>query len=511
MGSNERSKVDVEEFNQRAHDAYTKVHSLRSLVARHGAPLDEARAWEVLPRSAWDEAASARALGVRWANARPFLAEADFVAREVRGEGARKAVGLVGVTPRSEGEGSTAALLNLDFGYMERMGTEVYGLTADYSSILDKLGPVDRSPARIVEIDGDKKDAGTERVIILDCVRTFACEDHRKRLEPFIHGCFLEFGNYSQGMAHVAAILLLTQIEDEVIPILRKINKEYIPGHWEHEAWGYARSAYLFHKYVAPDYEPEAVEHFDGIGLWPEMYSRKWFSGLFLGCLHIEHWYPFFRNFLQHGFPYLLACCVQVLRALKGRLLATSDIGALIKILTFDQDAGVPPLAARRMIDGAVSLVPEIRAKIGDDDAVRRLREDMFQQHLTGKFESSQKMERERQADTSMHEPCALCGQTKEVAGYLAAGGPRKKGFAELSRLNDEWLRRVRARAGVDDEHVLAVVFVQNFDSIPASAFEPAAASANGGGGGAGLDKEGDPVCAACAPHAQDVGYAVGQ
>lgn len=235
-----------------------------------------------------------------------------------------------------------------------------------------------------------EKDAETERVIIQDCVRTFSMIDHQKRLERFLNGCYIEFGNYSQGMAHVAALLMLTLPENGVIPILRRVNSAYIPGHWEHEAEGFATNAYVL-RYVAESHGPSSavVKHLNKLNLLPEMWAGKWFKQVFVHSLDVEHWYPFFERFLQHGFPYLIACGVSALASLSDRLLACADISPLLKMLALYQDIGISGRQGRDIVDNAVQLLPFVRDALGDEAALKALRERLYNEFLRERMEAA--------------------------------------------------------------------------------------------------------------------------
>eukprot|EP01065_Artemidia_motanka_P019375 TRINITY_DN2299_c4_g1_i1.p1 TRINITY_DN2299_c4_g1~~TRINITY_DN2299_c4_g1_i1.p1 ORF type:complete len:507 (+),score=182.57 TRINITY_DN2299_c4_g1_i1:81-1523(+) len=382
-----RKKVKVLDLNRLCHQAYTKVFNLQRSAKKYDVAVEEPQAWKTLLEHGWDDMAALKSLGVNPSG--PLLKEVDFCDREC----------------------AKAPLLNEDRGYLRRMGDKIFQVTADYVGILEGLGEVDRRPAKIVPIT--KRDGELERVIIQDAIRTFFAEDHRLRLEEFINGALVEFGDYSQGMVHVAAILMLTLPEDDVMLILRKINSEYIVGHWAHEATGYGINAFVF-GHVAKPLHADILSHFETMLLSPEMYCRKWFSQLFLHALDLEHWYVFFRNFLQHGFPYLIACGLSTFTVLKDRLLRAGDVGTAMRLLALDSKSGVSARDGRKIVDDAVELVGDVRTALGTEEELKALRQQMFDVHLKKRMEEAEAAKKAAEADQDKVETCPFSGKSCE-------------------------------------------------------------------------------------------------
>eukprot|EP00756_Hemistasia_phaeocysticola_P064687 Hpha_TRINITY_DN7993_c0_g2::TRINITY_DN7993_c0_g2_i1::g.146104::m.146104 len=318
----------------------------------------------------------------------PLLRESDFCDREC----------------------GKAGLLLRDNGYLRRAGDGVFEVTREYITILDEVGGVDKSPAKPVEIAN--RDAETERVIIKDVVRAFDCDDHRAVVERFLNGCFIEFGNYAQGMAHVAGLLLLTLEEDEVVAILRKINTDYIRGHWRHEAVGFATDAYVF-RHVCLGVFPDVVAHLDALGLeiGPEYYCRKWFQQLFLHRLDIEHWYVFFGAFLKNGFAHLIAMGLSVVGEMKDKILATKDVGILMDLLAIEPKMGVTPEDGRRIVDLAGDYLEKAKAALGNQEELHQLRNRMYDTHLRERMEKVAAAAEAAEDDQDEVEKCPFSGE----------------------------------------------------------------------------------------------------
>lgn len=378
-----KQKIPVGELNRLCHQTFTKVRHLQEVSERHGKVMDEAECWKVLAKVGWDEAKALDQGGIRLVG--PFLRESDFCDREC----------------------GKAALLNEEKGYLRKMGQGIYGVTQGYVQILEEVGTVDRSPAKLVDIEN--RDGEIERVIIQDCIRTFACEDHRVRLERFLNGSYIEFGNYSQGMAHVAALLMLTEEEDKVMTILRKVNNDYIPGHWEHEATGYAVNAYVFW-HVCGSVHKDVLDHLDGMKMMPEMYCRKWFAQLFLHALDIEHWYVFFEAFLRHGFPYLIACGLSVVNFLKDKLIGCDDHGFILKLFAFHPSVGISSADGRAMIDGAMSYLDMVKKTLGTEEDLKQLRAQLYDKHLRARMEEAERLKALQDEDQDDCDECPVTG-----------------------------------------------------------------------------------------------------
>jgi hypothetical protein len=70
------------------------------------------------------------------------------------------------------------------------------------------------------------------------------------------------FKDYSQGMNFVVSFLMLFLKEETVLAMIEKLNKDnqYFLGYWKHEAFDFARDAYVF-DYLLQKRLPEAHAH----------------------------------------------------------------------------------------------------------------------------------------------------------------------------------------------------------------------------------------------------------
>ena len=250
-------------------------------------------------------------------------------------------------------------------------------------------------------------------------------------------------------MAHVAALLLLTLKEDDVIVILRKINSEIIPGHWKHESDGFGTNAYVFqvmssdsyylisllfpfrwfffffatlysHRYrqhthspthpqqsVVENNHPEFNKHFldSSLNLLPEMYTRKWFCGLGLHCLDVEHVYRFLKNLLSRGFEYLMSFGVAVLVHFRERLLELDGIGGLLEVLMLAEKAGVTAEDQVAILDKADAT--DFSSDLGNEDELDALRKKLYETHLRERMEKAAACAKEAEEDEG--DMCTVC------------------------------------------------------------------------------------------------------
>eukprot|EP01060_Flectonema_neradi_P024497 TRINITY_DN3339_c0_g1_i1.p1 TRINITY_DN3339_c0_g1~~TRINITY_DN3339_c0_g1_i1.p1 ORF type:complete len:476 (+),score=103.51 TRINITY_DN3339_c0_g1_i1:60-1487(+) len=374
-----RQTVVVDKLNQICHEVYRLVDTLLKSAKRFEVALTEQKCWEVLGNAEWNLDKAMELAKVPLFGSKPMLREPDFGEREFKG----------------------AALLNENRGYLGRAGEKPFELTREY---LDLVDGVSEEPARLIPIvdceTDEKSTKDTKRVIVLDCVRTFACDDHRKKLEQFLYGASVEFGDYQQGMAHVSALLLLTMSEDEAIRVVRKFNNEIIPGHWKHESTPFGSNSYVLY-HVIEKHMPEINEHFATVRLYPEMYTRKWFCGLAMHALDIELVYRFWKQLLIRGFEYLISFGMAVLTHFKQRLLDTDNIAEMLNIVALFESVGVTHADQVAILDIADST--DFTNDIGTGDDLEALRKELYKKHLEERMESG-KQEVEEEEDE-----CQMC------------------------------------------------------------------------------------------------------
>ena len=375
-----RQKVAVDKLNGICHEIYRQVDILLKAAKRYEVSLEEAKCWEILGEANWDMEKAQEIAKVPKFGSKPMLREPDFAEREFK----------------------AAALLNENRGYLGKAGEEPFTLSQEFLKIVgtDKYN----EPAKLVPIvdcdDDEKTTKDTKRVIVLDCVRTFACEDHRKKLEQFLYGCSVEFGDYQQGMAHVSGLLLLTLSENEAIRIIRKFNNEIIPGHWKHESTPFGSNSYvLFH--VIDKHLPEINAHFGTVRLYPEMYTRKWFCGLAMHALDVQLVYKFWKQLLTRGFEYLISFGMAVLTHFKERLLETDNIAEMLNVVALFETAGVTFEDQVAILDIASST--DFTADIGTGNDLEELRKQLYEKHL------KERMERGKQEVEEEEDECQMC------------------------------------------------------------------------------------------------------
>ena len=227
-----------------------------------------------------------------------------------------------------------ATIFNLNRGFIEQFKDNYDALRTRQLKWYNNC-PLYQTPLRRTEIENE--DEETVRVIIKDATRTFFEEVHRRKFVEFLYSVSQEFKSYGQAMSYFAAICLLTLTEQETVAILRKCHKEYISGHWAHEAVGFNINAWVVEK-IMHQYVPDVAKHFKDIGFWPDTYMQKILSGLSIHVLPFELMFEFLDEFMAHGFSFLVKFELAICEHFRTELLALpkEKINELYEIMRLD-------------------------------------------------------------------------------------------------------------------------------------------------------------------------------
>jgi hypothetical protein len=207
---------------------------------------------------------------------------------------------------------------------------------------------------------------------------------------------FYEFREYGQAMSYLAGLCLLELTEAETAAVLRKVRKEYIPGHWAAEAVGFATSAWVVDFFMKKLF-PDVAAHFNKINFWPDTYLQKILSGLCVHVLEFRFLFDFLDLFMQRGFEFLVRFSLGIVEVFQGALLSkpAAKINELYEIMRLD----------KREVDPAV--IPKIfaaasRIALGPDvHSMDLIRSQVYDEKL------SKRMQRAAKAET--FEPCQKC------------------------------------------------------------------------------------------------------
>eukprot|EP00756_Hemistasia_phaeocysticola_P020067 Hpha_TRINITY_DN15697_c1_g1::TRINITY_DN15697_c1_g1_i9::g.98868::m.98868 len=126
---------------------------------------------------------------------------------------------------------------------------------------------------------------------------------------------------------------------------------------------------------------------------YAETYCRQWFTGLFAYVLDIENWHVFFEAFLRHGFHYLIACGLSVVKCLKDDIIASKDPGVILKLLRLD---GISSADGGAMITwGGMGYLPVVKKILGTRMEQKQLRVELYKRHLSKQLEKDEESSNE--------------------------------------------------------------------------------------------------------------------
>ena len=197
------------------------------------------------------------------------------------------------------------------------------------------------------------KDDERYRCIHYDAMRTFNHEAHRKLLERFLFAVQQDLGEYS-GIAFMASLLRLGLTDEESLAVLRKIDHDYIPGHWQREAVGFATSAYVIEEFIRRRF-PDVAAHLDSLHLQPVTYMQKIISGLTIHVLPFDMMFSFLDTFMAEGFAFLVKFELAIFEHFRSEILSINDdsrISELFDILRLDTKV-VEHADMKRILDRA--------------------------------------------------------------------------------------------------------------------------------------------------------------
>ena len=249
-------------------------------------------------------------------------------------------------------------------------------------------------------------DENTVRVIILDAVRTFKEDAHRKKLTEFLYMFSQELKSYGQAMAYLASVCLLVLTEHETCRVLRMVGKDYIRGHWATEAKGFATNAWVIEHFMQKRM-PDVAKHLMKMNWWPDMYMQKILSGL---CIHVLPWEQMFRfldNVMEKGFPYLVQFELALVEHFAPRLLKLDhpmQANNAFEILKLDYNV-VEGSDINSIFKKADENEEWVKKELAASD-LPVLRSDIFDQKLAKRLE---------QAVGEDFEPCDKCDKEKPV------------------------------------------------------------------------------------------------
>ena len=286
-----------------------------------------------------------------------------------------------------------------------------------------------QSQTPLVYYEIPKEEDEIVRVIEKDVVRMVFHPETRKKMTHFLIALYKELGQYGQAMSFVAGICSLVLNEFETAAIIRKIAKEYIPGHWASEARGFSTNAWLIES-MASDILPDISSHLMGLNCWPDTYCQKLLNGIGIHVFPFSLMFDFIDIFMQEGFNLLAITHLSMLYELKDKILcikSNHEIGKIYELMTM-QLTIVPQHIQERIVYRAINTLvrdtsplysnyedetfyqmvfPNAKRTIFEDLDIKRM--VVYNKHLIDRLNKADKLKK------MDYEPCGTCNKRRPI------------------------------------------------------------------------------------------------
>mmetsp|Transcript_15015 Transcript_15015/g.21019 ORF Transcript_15015/g.21019 Transcript_15015/m.21019 type:complete len:376 (-) Transcript_15015:59-1186(-) len=351
--------------------------------------------------------------------------------------------------------------------YLKKNSAVVFEKLKKWTSI---MGVTDQQiEAAKKSLSSNYFDKETARIIHNDAVRTYSTEEYQSRLKKFIMSLRGHFGDYAQAMSYVGALLLLSLSEEQTFAIMSTINKDegYIPGHWQHEAFGYARDAYVMYHFLEKEMK-EVADHLQAHLIRPSMFLQKYYQGLCIHILPLEAALQYIEEFLRHGIVFLWHFSLTLFKWIKEPLLGLKDVARILALLRLEPKE-LDQLGLSRSTESYLKLIEEASKMtlLGDLKSysfdLPKLRDETFNTHikpLQAKPQTNQEEEDEEDDDCQICkdnlpdfwcEECVtfLCEDCHENGSHDNGHEVTSTDEIEEEEIDDNW-KRVRDKKNVD-------------------------------------------------------------
>jgi len=179
------------------------------------------------------------------------------------------------------------------------------------------------------------------RIIWNDVERVFAAKHNQVQLAKFLDKCRLHWSDYAQSMTYVAGTMMLVLNEVDTFCILCRLNKEdkYLPGHWKHEATGYATDAFVSWRFLSDEKNgvSEIPKHLSTYLIRPNSLFQKYMQGLGLHLFPLESAVEYIEQFLRQGVIFLWHFHIVLFKWMKAPLLKLERIDLILALLRLEK------------------------------------------------------------------------------------------------------------------------------------------------------------------------------
>ena len=246
------------------------------------------------------------------------------------------------------------------------------------------------------------------RIILNDVERVFAAKHNQDQLAKFLSKIQKNWADYAQSMTYVAGTMLLALTEEETFCILCRLNSEdkYLPGHWKHEASGYATDAFISWRFLSDEKNgvSEVPKHLSTYFIKPNSLFQKYMQGLGLHLFPLECAVEYIEQFLRQGVTFLWHFHITLFRWLKTTLLGLDRIDLILAVLRLERSE----LATHKLSSTSAhffELIEETSKMTVLDPKelnIRQLREEVYEGEVRPLLEGANVVPDEDECDDCM-------------------------------------------------------------------------------------------------------------
>lgn len=177
-------------------------------------------------------------------------------------------------------------------------------------------------------------DPASQRIFELDAERTFKDPQHRQDFVGALSTVYEETRDYHQGLGFIVAFLLLFLNKEEVVKIVLRLHRNYVPGYFKAAPVAYVRDAKTYER-ILEKFFPAVHKHVTSM-IPAEAYCSKWFVGFNVHVLPFPALADFFDSFLANGEEFHFKYSMALVKNTEKDIMATNDVGKVLAILRLD-------------------------------------------------------------------------------------------------------------------------------------------------------------------------------
>lgn len=219
------------------------------------------------------------------------------------------------------------------------------------------------------------------RIFRADANRTFRSEPNREIMIKLLFFAQSKFGDYQQSMGYVAGLMLLFFDPATTFKVLTVLNDhpKYLTGYWRGEATSMAVDGYVCIRMLREPIRAKLM----GLGLLPETFVQKWFSGVCIHHLPYHLLFPFLDKVFASGNTYLFQFFLAFFDEFEGDIMSAKNNPEANELVRFES---APEDRLLRVIHAASEERYVTRVSALD---IYRERCVAFEEHLSRRLQSA--------------------------------------------------------------------------------------------------------------------------